>query len=268
MGTLIFREIAIMERANDVFKQWIRGESSRLDAELQLSAYIYMLDSIHGEITGIKPPSELSALHAVYSESSSALEQSVKKHLEFVRNNDLKSDRIREKIRSHLLGYVQAVYDSQIRNMESQQRYQEQMKLEKEPDSIKAYLAWNNSILKIMTSQAGISKEMELMLVNLSTGGIDIEEAEKEEKEIRAKAETLRHQLDEIRPDSKVSELHRQFVLSYDSYQSFHRMLTDYLDSPTREKAEKLQEITRQSNKLSFDFNEACSRYLKEHSRR
>lgn len=262
IGTLIFKEIAIMEKANEVFKQWIKGDIARVDAELQLSAFIYMLESFHVELSKIAPPQELEGLHAIYSQSSATLEKSVKNHLDFVKNNELSSDRIREKINSHLIGYVQSVYDCQIRNMENQREYQEQMKLEKEPDSIKAYYSWNNLILKIMSAQAALSKDMELMLVKLSTGGIDIEEAEKEEKEIRAKAAALQKQLDDIKPDSRISELNRIFVQGYSNYLTFHTILTDYLNAPTKEKAARLQEITKLTNKLSYEFNEACSKYL------
>ncbi|GEM_PF-2431697 len=267
IGTLIFREIAIMEKANEVFKQWIKGEIARTDAELQLSAFIYMLESIHGELLKIAPPKDLESLHSVYSQSSTTLEHSVKHHLEFVKNNELNSDGIREKIKNHLIEYVQAVYDCQIRNIENQCEYQEKMKLEKEPDSIKVYFTWNNDILKIMSVQAALSKDMELMLVKLSTGGIDIEEAEKEEKEIRGRAAALQKQLDEIKPDSRVSELNRLFVRSYSNYLTFHAILTEYLEAPTVEKAAKLQETTKLTNKLSYEFNEACSKYLQGQSK-
>lgn len=268
IGTLIFREIAIMEKANDLFKQWIKGDITRVDAELQLSAYIYMLESIHQELSGIKHPEELEDLHAAYSQSSAILEKSVKNHLEFVKSNELRSDGIRERINRHLTGYVQSVYDCQISNIEAQLKYQIQMKLDKEPDSIKAYYSWNNSILEIMSDQTGLSRKMELMLVQLSTGGIDIEEAEKEEKEIREKAAALQKQLDDIKPDTRVSELNRLFMQSFSSYLSFHTILTEYLKAPTKEKSARLEEITRQTNRLSYEFNEACSRYLQGQGKR
>jgi hypothetical protein len=267
IGQLIFKELSVMEKANEAFNLWMKGDLSKSDALSQLGEARTSMEACSNEMQKIAPPASLQTLNAVYSTSSSTLINAVKKHISFVSETNLKADDIRDRLQKHLLAYVDSVYDCQIANIKAQIDFQEKIDLTSDPASVKEYFAWNNKILKIMLGQVSVSKEMEKMLIKLSTGGIDIDEAQKEEKELRILAEKLKKSSDAIVPAASVRSLHSLFGKSLDNYLVFHRSLEDYLAAPTRDKSDKMKQDSKAANNLSFEFNEECYKFLQKNSK-
>jgi hypothetical protein len=117
-----------------------------------------------------------------------------------------------------------------------------------------------------MGAQMEISKAMEKMMINLSLGGIDLESAQNEEKELLERATRLMKKISSMKTGASVKQLQEQFTKSFQNYLDFHQSLSDYLTTPSREKSKEMSEKSRQANKMNFDFNEACVEFLKKHS--
>jgi hypothetical protein len=266
MGQLIFKQITLMEKANELFNMWMKKDISKDDAVQDLGNISKVMSDIRKDIDQLNAVSPSQDLHSVYSKSSDMLTGSVKNNIDFIIKNKLGDDSIREKIQAHLLGYVDQVYDCQIKNIEAQLLYQQKMKLDGEKANVKDYFDWNNKVMNIMLQQVGISKDMEKMLIKYSTGGSDSEETQKEEKALQNRTAALKKSIDSITPGIAVKELHSLYQKSYENYLTFHNSLYDYLKSPSKDKSAVIQENARSANTLNFQFNEACFKFLEKNT--
>ncbi|MDQ7824463.1 MAG: hypothetical protein RDV48_16800 [Candidatus Eremiobacteraeota bacterium] len=264
VGQLIFREIGCMEQANQVFNYWMNGESTKGEAVKQLASIKLEMEGTRSEMKKLEPSSDLKKLHELYLSSNDILISSVINHRNFIEKQDLKADDIRRKLMSHLLSYIDAVYDCQVKNIAAQAEFQGTLKLEGVSTSIKDYFAWNNKVLEVMRKQVIISRDMEKLLIKLHFGDIDLEQAQKEEKALVGEAETLKKSVDTVNAQGDVKELNLLFVKSFDSYIDFHRDLENYLQSPSKDKSQKLQGKSKEANRKNFEFNEACFKFLEK----
>jgi len=268
IGQLIFKELTLMEKANELFNMWMKCDVSREDALKEMNNIIEVMGRVKSEITALKTEASYQDLHRVYSASSDTLMESVKNHMLFIEKNDARDNAIRDKIQKHLIAYVDSVYACQRKNIEAQLAFQQEMKLEKDSPNLREYFDWNNRIIRIMLGQVRISGDMERLLIKFSTGSLDNEDTLKEERILLAKARELKKELDSIKPGPAVRELNELFISSFDHYLTFHMSLTGYLEAPTRDKSAKMQEDSRKANQLNFQFNEACFKFLEKNTQK
>ncbi len=268
IGQLIFKELTLMEKTNELFNLWMKNDIPKEDAIKEINNILRVMGEVQSDIVNLHTEGSFQDLHRVYSASSDTLIESVKNHCAFIEKNDTKDNSIRDKIQQHLISYVDSVYACQKKNMEAQLAYQQQIKLDKESNNIKEYFDWNNKIIKIMLGQVTVSGDMERLLIKFSTGSLDNEDTLKEEKVLLSRARELKKELDSIKPAPSVRELNELFINSYDNYLTFHTSLADYLQAPSRDKSAKMQEDSRKANQLNFKFNEACFKFLEKNSQK